>query len=149
MKTQKIIKNQTPIAIDLHLKYRCPNSECSAVHWLSLAETRTKQFKVVCYCGSVFSPKKISKIKIQYEKKHKTKHCQPEIQPSKETLLETKKVIPPDLLDKASGILQQYGFTKNESQTLITDTYTKHLTTDTTELVKLALKTFGENQHGK
>lgn len=151
MKTQKIIKNQIPISIDLHLKYRCPNSECSNVHWVSLNEAKTKNFKVVCYCGTVFSPKVVKKVKLQYGQKkkvsHRTEDSNTEIVQKQET--QPKKQIPKDILEKAASILIQYGFTKNESQELIVETFNQYDIIDTTELVKLALKTFGENQHGK
>jgi len=145
MKTHKIIKNQKPVAIDLHFKYRCPNSECSNVHWLSLVEAKTKNFKMVCYCGCVFTPKRIKNIKINYSTK-KT------VNTKIETPIEApqpKKEIPPDTLDHAANILKQCGFTKKESEQLILDAFLQYDTLDTSELVKLALKTFGENQHGK
>lgn len=151
MKTQKIIKNQTAVSIDLHLKYRCPNSECSNVHWVSLGEAKTKNFKVVCYCGTVFSPKVVKKVKLQYGQKkkpsRKIENSNTEIVQKQET--QPKKQIPKDVLEKAASILIQYGFTKTESQELIVETFNQHDIIDTTELVKLALKTFGENQHGK
>ena len=63
----KITKNQKPISLDVHLKYRCPNNNCGYEHWLSLLETQTKNFKIVCDCGTVFKPKKIKTLKIIYD----------------------------------------------------------------------------------
>lgn len=73
MKTKKI-KNQKPISLDVHLKYRCPNHNCGYEHWLSLLETQTQNFKIVCECGSVFKPKRINKIKVIYKDNKKKIH---------------------------------------------------------------------------
>lgn len=61
-KTQKL---QKPIDADIHLKYRC--KKCGIDHWLSFKEASTKNFKVVCYCGSVFKVKQLSGFKFKYE----------------------------------------------------------------------------------
>jgi len=64
------IPKTKPIDQDIHFKYICPNNDCTDIHWLSLKETQTKNFKVVCDCGQIFKPKTIEKIKILYKKKN-------------------------------------------------------------------------------
>ena len=66
----KMMKNQKPIEIDAYLKYKCPNIECDYDHWISLKESQTKNYKVVCdVCNTVFKPKRISHLKTIYNKK--------------------------------------------------------------------------------
>lgn len=133
MNTKK--KNQKPIDYDLHLKYRCPNNKCNCEHWLSIKETKTKNFKVVCDCETTFSPKQIKKIKIVYLEKEEVKDTETK-QPEKET-------IPNDLLEKSTETLVNYGFTKEESQKLLISSYIKNITEDCATLIKKALKSIG------
>lgn len=120
--------NQKPIEYDVHLKYLC--KKCGQIHWLSLKESSTKNFKIVCYCGYVFSVKRTSSIKILYSKTTKTL-------PSKKTA--TTESIPNDLLSKAAQILVSYGFTNKEASDLISKTYSLNPTQDIALLVKQAL----------
>lgn len=142
MKTQK--KNLKPISLDAHFKYRCANDGCSIEHWLSIKETQTKNFKVVCDCGTVFSPKKISKLKIVYSKSKKK--TPPES--AQETLVrpETEKNkidIPFDIVEKAAKILVNYGFTEKESKELLIESYKKQHIDDIGTLIKFTLENFG------
>jgi late competence protein required for DNA uptake (superfamily II DNA/RNA helicase) len=121
--------NQKPIEHDVHLKYLC--KKCGQIHWLSLKESSTKNFKIVCYCGYVFSVKRTSSIKILYSKTTKTL-------PSKKTATTTES-IPNDLLSKAAQILVSYGFTNKEASDLISKTYSLNPTQDIASLVKQSL----------
>lgn len=132
MKT-KTKTNQKPIEYDMHLKYRCPNESCEQIHWITLLEAKTINFKIVCYCGYVFKPKTISNIKIKYKTK-----------PIK--LTNTEQQIHQDILDKVSSILIGYGFTKSESEDLIKKSYSKNPTEDSAILVKQCLLLLGENK---
>ena len=136
----KIIKSQKPIEYDAHLKYRCPNDQCYQIHWLSLLEAKTKNFKVVCDCGCVFKPKQINSIKIYYEKKHKVS-TQPE---SAKTT--NSNTIDNNLLEKTVAILVNYGFTSKESEAIVKQAYIKNPTDDCAFLVKQCLLLIGE-QH--
>jgi hypothetical protein len=128
MQTKKR-KNQKPISLDVHLKYRCPNSDCGYEHWLSLLETQTKNFKVVCDCGTVFKPKKIKTLKIIYEKKiqKETKEIKDPNQPNE------------DSLNKAIPCLVDLGFTKQESIDALTSAYIKQPTKDISIWIKNTL----------
>jgi hypothetical protein len=130
-----IYKNQKPIDYDIHLKYRCPNNKCNYEHWLSIRETKTKNFKVVCHCETVFSPKQIKNIDIVYLdiEEIKTKTIK---EPEKDT-------IPNDLLEKSTKTLINYGFTKEESEKLLVSSYIKNITDDCSTLIKKALKSIG------
>ena len=141
MKTSR--KNQKPIDIDLHLKYRCPNTKCGYDHWLSLAETKVKNFKVVCLCGTVFTPKTIQKIQIKYAHKQKPK-TKPKIQqpsPMSPSLSQ-------DIIDRCCITLQAYGFSRNEAQDLVVEAHKQSGFIDCGDLVKLSLNIFGEQQNG-
>lgn len=130
-KKMKTIKNQKPISLDVHLKYRCPNSDCSNEHWLSLRESKTKRFKVVCSCSTIFEPAQIQKIKIQYKPQKLTKKL---------------AEIPEVLLKQVSDILVSYGFTKQEAENKVKKAYKKHITDDIKILIKQSL--LEENDNG-
>lgn len=130
-------KNQKPIEYDIHLKYRCPNSNCEQIHWLSLLEAKTKNFKVVCDCGCVFKPKQIDNIKLLYTKaSNKIKEKKTD-----------NHTIDKHLLLKTTQILIGYGFTQQEANDLIVKTYNKSPTTDCGTLVKNCLIFLGENSN--
>lgn len=135
---KKIWKNQRPIDTDAHFKYRCPDKDCGLSHWISLQESQTKKFKVVCSCGTIFIPKRISKIKIAYYTVAKKL-----LDNQKPTESEVKKieiVIPLDTLDSCSKLLMGYGFTKDESANLIKNAYEKCENKDPSNLIKFALQ---------
>lgn len=125
----KQIKNQKPISLDVHLKYRCPNRDCGYEHWLSLLETQTKNFKVVCDCGTVFKPKKIKTLKVIYDKKtqKETQEIKDSDQPNE------------DLLNKAIPCLVDLGFTKQEAIDALTSAYIKQPTQDISIWIKNTL----------
>lgn len=132
MKT-KIIKSQKPISLDVHLKYRCPNDECGYTHWLSLLETQTKNFKVVCDCGTVFKPKLINNIKLVYKKKDKKQ------QPLEPTEQKSEPTIDIDIINRAIPSLMALGFDKEEASTILTKTYSKQPTDNLSLLIKNTL----------
>lgn len=137
MKKQKKKKILKPIDIDAHFKYRCP--KCSIDHWISLNEAKTKNFKVVCDCSKVFSPKRIAKLKICYESVAKTTikaTIKQEEQPSLDN----------DILKQCVSVLSSYGFTEDESSDLIRKAHNINPSADATTLIKLALKSFGDSQ---
>lgn len=154
MKPKKIVK---PIDVDAHFKYRCP--KCNIEHWVSLKEAKTKNFKVVCDCSKVFSPKRISKIKIMYATSAKprksTQHSySPKINDEKSIFVDPDKQehnkeivfdINKELLEKCQSILIGYGFTHSEANNLIKQTYYTNPSDDAMTLVKSALKSLGES----
>jgi len=117
-----MIKNkknyQKPTKIDAHFKYKCINKDCGYDHWLSFNEAATKNFKIVCECGTVFFPKPILKIKIIYKKPKKSNLDQK----STET-----NIINPSfkIIDDCSNALVQYGFTQDEAKKMIILSYQK------------------------
>ena len=122
-------KNLKPIDIDLHLKYECPESTCGQNHWLSLKETQIKNFKIVCDCGLTFSPKRISNINIKYNKKSAIK--------------QTLKT-PIDLEQKCIKLLISYGFTQDESLSLVYKAWATANIDTPTGLVKFILQNLGD-----
>jgi len=138
--TNKIKKNLKPIEYDIHLKYVCPNKNCGYFHWLSLKETQTKNFKVVCDCGQVFSPLNINDIGINYRviEKEKLITSQP---------IEEK--VNNEIFVKCTKILKAYGFDEEESLNMINSEYQKNPTSDHLVLIKNSLSNlFGDN-YGK
>jgi len=140
MKTQK--KNLKPIDIDVHFKYRCPKSDCGCEHWLSLKETKTKNFKIVCHCGLVLKPKKIHNIKISYDKVE-TKSI-PQVETIEEKHLCEPLKIPLDLQEQSVKILTKYGFTHDESIKLTEKAYIKNPVDTVGILVKYIIANLGE-----
>jgi hypothetical protein len=131
-------KDIKPTGCDAHFKYRCPSQDCGFFHWLSLKEAQTKNFKIVCDCGSVFSPKRIKKIKIAYLTPVSKQQPIP---------FENKKKNtdpPDDLLQKGSEALIKYGFTKKESLDLLKKAFIEKPIYDMVQLIKVALTKVGE-----
>jgi hypothetical protein len=142
MNKKTITKNLKPIDQDIHFKYVCPNNKCGYHHWLSLLETQTKAFKVVCSCGCIFSPKRISKTKILYKKRIVSK---PPVV-SKEKYVNNKPV---DFENKCGKLLESYGFSKTEIKALISNAQTNNNFETPSALLKhilsnLNLPNFGE-----
>jgi hypothetical protein len=136
------IKNLKPIDVDSHFKYRCPEIDCGYEHWLSLKQVSTKNFKIVCDCGSVFKPKKITKIKIVYEA-NSVKTQKEESVVKNEPVVQSYE-IPVDTENKCVKILAKYGFTHSESVELINKGYSKNPTNDATVLIRYIIKNLGD-----
>jgi len=139
--TKTAKKSQKPIEIDAHFKYGCPNTDCHYDHWLSLKETQTKGFKVVCDCGYVFKPKRISKIKIVYANIQSVPKT--EKPPEPEKVIEKPK-IPVDFKNTCVKLLVSYGFTKDESVSLCEKAFEKNPVTSSGLLIKYILQNLEE-----
>jgi hypothetical protein len=135
---KKIWKSQKPIDIDAHFKYRCPDPKCGFDHWISLRESQTKNFKIVCDCGCVFKTKKVSRIKIVYCGIKPTK-----IKEQAVTVVETSK-IPVDTKNSCVKLLVSYGFTKDESINLCEKAFDKNPVNSSGLLVKYILQNLEE-----
>lgn len=131
MQTKKI-KNQKPSSLDIHLRYRCPNEQCYGEHWLTLLETQTKDFKVVCDCGTIFKPKRIKTVKLVYLKEKKKDDTKIE----EANTLKDKDI---SIIKKAIPGMVSFGFTEKESEDMLTKTYTKIPTEDISLLIKNTL----------
>jgi hypothetical protein len=145
---KKIRKNIQPIEIDAHLRYVCKNPDCGYTHWLSLKETQTRNFKVVCDCGFVFKPKQILKLKIVYSKPK----TEPVVDDQKHfvslsALVAQQQDISLDLLNKCIKILVGYGFTKPESEQLLRNSFRQNPVEDCALLIKQTLESFGDNNN--
>lgn len=155
MNTKKI-KKVKPVDADVHLKYICPNKDCSTLHWLTILEAKTKNFKVVCYCGCIFKPKQISNIKLTYiddpvvidkppapaiiKKQVESQQKQQEV-PQNKTCNSEKDFI---FIQEAIETLLNFGYTKEEATRLIQEQYDKTKNKNPAQLVKLAINFFGE-----
>lgn len=125
------IKRQKPIDTDLHFKYICPNTDCLDVHWLSLKETQTKHFKVVCDCGEVFAVKRIKDITINYKTKISTQHKGNNTQQDDQ------------FINHAIKTLLGFGFSNEEASRMVADEYHRTAITNPALLIKNILDTFG------
>lgn len=129
-KTKKI----KPIDSDVHFKYICPNKQCLNVHWLSLKETQTPNFIVICdCCNEIFKPKRIKNISITYVNTKKTI-----TKTDKATTIENF-----DFLDEATKTLLHFGFHKEEADQMIKTEYEKTGSTNPATLVKNSLDFLG------
>lgn len=124
-------KSQKPIDFDIHLKYKCPN--CSQEHWVKYLQAATKNFIVVCDCGTSFKIKTLSGFKLAYQKK-------------KSIEKETKKQLPLDTVNKVIKALENYGFEKLEIQQAIEKAYSKHGPESIVDLVKHTLEAMRTEQ---
>ena len=126
MNKNKILK---PIEIQASLKYRCPNKNCGYYHWLFLKEVQTKNFKVVCECGTVFKTKRIKILKTVYNKNKKI----------------NKPLDENRISDKVDGsvIMTNLGYTRKESSKHINEAYLQSNTEDVSFLVKKAISKIG------
>lgn len=132
MKTKK--KKEKPIELDAHLKYRCPKADCGFFHWLSLGEAKTKNFKIVCDCGTIFSPKRIKKLKISF--------CESIVnKPKKIESIEQK--INLDLVERCVSVLVGYGFTDTEAKDLLVKYHKEKPDLGSADLIKFTLQSFG------
>lgn len=127
MKTKK--KSQKPIEINAYFKYACSKQSCSYQHWISIAEAKTKNFKIVCDCGSIIRPKRIKSIKIAYVESLK-KNNSPQLDDA--------------VVREYTEVLCGYGFTSDESIKLINIAYSKLPNGSKREIIKLALTSTGE-----
>lgn len=118
MKTK--IRKVKPVDTDIHFKYICPNSECLDVHWLSLKESQTSHFRIVCDCGEIFTPRRIENISINYVKPQKNKTVSLNF-------------------DDAINTLIKFGFSSSESKKMIEEEYNKTGETNQASLVKYVL----------
>ena len=132
MKTKK--KKEKPIEIDAHFKYRCPNNDCGCLHWLSLKEAKTQNFKIVCDCGSVFKPKRIKTLEIIFEQNPVVKTEQ--IKPNQQK-------VDFDLIKICVSVLVGYGFTGAESEELLIKCHKQKPDLESADLIKFALQSFG------
>lgn len=129
MKTKK--KNQKPIEINAYFKYRCSDKSCGYHHWISLLEAQTKNFRIVCDCGSVIIPKRIKSIQVSYKTKR-----------SKTQKTDNSN----DTTAEYAEILCGYGFSLDEALKLLEIAYKKLPNGQKREIIKLALTSTGESE---
>jgi hypothetical protein len=148
-------KNLKPIELDINCKYRCPNIECGYFHWISLKEAKTKNFKIVCDCGTIFKPKQISNVQIIYiEDKINNENNSVDISANKIVKANTDTdyitdivkviVIPESTKNKSIKLLIDYGFTESESELFVEKAYGKLQDSNPVSLVKYIMQNLEE-----
>jgi len=139
--TTKKTKHQKPIDLDVHFKFRCVKSSCGYEHWISLKEAQTKNYKIVCDCGKILRPKRISKVKILYarDESHAAPATQQKIVPIKADAIDSVPVASVDMLAKCGKVLVGFGFTQAEARILTNRAYRDFQTEDASALIKCIL----------
>lgn len=137
MKKTQTRTYQKPIDVDIHFKYTCPNDQCSNHHWISLGESKTVGFKVVCDCGFVFKPKPVSKIKICY--RHKK-----QINGVFDKKTNSGKIALSECSIKALKTMIALGYSEKEARLMIVSVKNYESIDDHLYLVKLAISKIGE-----
>lgn len=127
IKTTKLNqKSQKPIDFDIFLKYACPN--CGQDHWIKYLQATTKNFRVVCDCGTAFKTKRITEFRLKYAKRQ-------------EETQKTKNIeIPEKLLEQCVGVLKAYGFDTTEAKDLLKKSYLEKPVDEVSKLVKQTLE---------
>lgn len=142
-KTKRKIKRIEPAGHDIALKYVCPNPSCLFIHWTSLRESQTKNFKMVCECGTVFIAKRIRDVTINYiadEKKKDEDSLEVVENPSDDTIEEVGDLY---FLEEAQKTLVKFGFEESEAEYMIFKEYEKSGSRNPATLVKMSLDFFG------
>lgn len=131
------IKNLKPTEIDAHIKYNCPNVDCKIEHWITLQESVTKNFLIVCDCGNIIKPKRIKKIKPVYHG-NKTK--------KNKDLSNIDLVNQSNLMIKATKIMCSFGFDSTEAKHMLEQYYKHNPINDPLLLVKntIAISQLGD-----
>lgn len=140
MKTKIRSKYYEPSGADVYLKYVCPNGDCLDVQWITLKESQTKNYKIVCdCCGEVYRPKRVKKINVVFDEDSVSKAKNTDKPKPQEEKTDTK------FLDDAINTLIRFGFDKDEATIMITREWEKTGITNPATLVKLSLDFFGEH----
>lgn len=131
------LKSQKPTQIDVSLKYTCPNNNCGFDHWLFLRQAKTKNFKIVCECGTIFKPKRIQNIEVVYAVKESVK--KPIDTSECSGIIEDN----PECVSRAINIMISLGYSKKDSQDNVMYFYTIEKILDPSVLVKKSISRIG------
>jgi len=152
MNKTKTIQKIKPSNHDISFQYICRN--CGSSYWLFMREVCTKNFFVVCDCGDIIKPKRISKITVHYQedtskthrrkKKKKSQHDE-KVKKDEDNVDIKKTEIDPDILFSASKNLMSLGFTEKEAKDLIKKSYEVIGKNDCAELVKYSMNLVDKN----
>jgi hypothetical protein len=135
MKIKK--KIQKPIEIDVSLRYRCPDNDCGFDHWIFLREAKTKNFKIVCECGTIFKPKRIKTIEVVYATVESVKKSMDSTQCS-DTIVDVPKCVV-----RAIKMMISLGYDEKDAQKHIMLVYNSEQIEDAGILVKKAISNIG------
>jgi hypothetical protein len=102
-----------------------------------MKEAQTKGYRIVCDCNEILRVKLVEKNEIIYSQATKKESLT--ITPEKK-----QETIPLDLLKQSCTILLGYGFDISEAEKLIVSTFDRTPIYICVDLIKQALKNFGE-----
>lgn len=114
---------QKPTDIDCFIQYKCTSKKCDYKSWISLKEAKVENFKIVCDCGEVFSPKRIKKLKICYYKETETETETKNIPRVPKKHPNQINGVPVDIMEACVKILDGYSFVRTESIKLVSKAY--------------------------
>lgn len=150
MNKTKTIQKIKPSDHDISFQYICRN--CGSSHWLFMREVCTKNFFVVCDCGDIIKPKRISKITVHYQedksktnRRKKNNQNNEKIKKDEDNVEIKKSEIDTDILLSASKNLMSLGFTEKEAKDLIKKSYEIIEKNDCAELVKYSMNLVDKN----
>ena len=146
MKNKTIHKSQKPIDYEAHFKYECPEKRCGFTHWINARQAQTKGYKIVCDCGTVFRPKRIRNIKIQYATTARKEHKPTTAKQTEQKIVQEINI---DFLSQCVKVLVNYGFTDTEAREYIISAYRINPINNVIGLIKFTLEQIGENNNGK
>ena len=130
--------HQKPIELEVSFKYICPNSNCDISHWLFLREAKTKNFKVVCECGTTFKPQRVKNIQVVYSKPRTFKN-------KVDNQTNSDKICNSDhIISRAVGMMKSLGYSEKESLSFVNAACAIAEYNDPKILVKTAISNFGE-----
>lgn len=139
---KKIIKNLKPTDYDLNIKYTCTN--CGSDHWVTEKAAKYSKFVIVCECDTVLKPKPIQQTKFLYKKrKPKSQVFTETVENNTEAESENLSV---DSLKKCCKVLEGYGFSQTEAESLLELAYAETKSTDCVELIKYSLFKLGDKK---
>lgn len=150
----KLVK---PCESSVDLKYVCPNSNCMDIHWITLREAQTKNFKIVCFCGTVFKPKRIENVTINYARtikdkpkpektNNKTHRAQTNATKCIDNFFSSKYIDTGkyNFLLEAKEVLLNFGYSSKESEEMLSKQFYKTKETNPAKLVKMAINFIGD-----
>lgn len=118
------IKTAKPVDYGIDFKYICPTCEYS--HWITMKESQTEGYKIVCDCDTIIEPLRIESIIINYS---------------------GSKKIDQKIIKECNDILFSYGYDKSEIDICINKYLKDNPSVSVKEIVKYCLDNIGEIDH--
>jgi hypothetical protein len=126
----------------LNIKYTCTN--CGSDHWVTEKAAQYHKFVIVCECDTVLKPRPIKETKFLYRKRQKK--TSQEIDKTTAGSQESAQGLDVDCIAKCCKVLEGYGFSQAESESLLKLAYEETKSTDCITLIKYSLFKLGDKK---